>query len=310
MNNLIAPIGAAVLIIGTIFLVGMPSMRRMAPWMGSQLGATNDADLIAARAAWLRMGLLSGGVLLVLAVALFVSDLDPYLAPVGYAVAIIAGTAASVGGGVKRRAELVSDGKEKIALTGLLRISIVMSAGIVLATVVASFELSAQAVDWSGMLSLDSVLWPFSIDTRQMIVIASVSVFVSALACTCQWVLLRRQSIAGASAQVDSMVRIFASRRIMLAALSGQLMLVGAMLPAIQIFTLHVIGYDYFVSPQADFVGSLLGLVVFAGGIIVCLYAVLFPLWIGSKKAFLSQELAQCDSGDFRDGGANSWNSK
>lgn len=320
MNSLIAPIGAAILIIGTFVLVGMPSARRLAPWMASQLGVKSDADLIAARAAWHRMGLLSGGVLLVLAVALLLSDLDPYLAPVGYVAATIAGSAASVGGGMKRRAELLSSGRETIVLTGLLRCILALSLGLVLAAIFASFELSAQAKHWSGMLSLDSALWPFNIDIRQMIVIASVSVFISALVCACQWVLLQRQSIAGASAQVDSRVRVFVSTRISLAALGGQLMLVGAMLPAIQIFTLHVIGYGYIVSPQADLVGSLLGLVVFAGGLIVSIYAALFPLWIRPKKIHQSVALdnvqmystvsAQPSSEDARDDGADKWNLK
>lgn len=312
MNQLIAPIGAAILIIGTIFLVGMPSSRRMAPWMGQHMGANSDTDLIAARAAWQRMGLLSGGVLVVLAVALFVSDLDPYLAPVGYAVAIIAGSAVSVGGGLRRRAELGSAGRGTITLTVPLRISLVLSVGIILAATFAALELSAQTEHWSGMLSLTSTLWPFGIDFRQMTVIASASLFISALVCACQWILLRRQSIAGASAAVDSMVRILASKRIALAALGGQLMLAGALLPAIQIFTLHVVGYDYIVSSSADFVGSLLGCVAFATGMIVCLYAVLYPLWVGPKTSPRARKLenSPVDSEDIRDGGVDAWNSK
>ncbi|MFJ2620475.1 hypothetical protein [Glutamicibacter sp. NPDC087344] len=296
MNNLIAPIGAVILIIGAILLVGMPAARRMAPWMGSYVGVRNDADLIATRAAWHRMGLFSGGVLLVLAVALFVSDLDLYLAPVGYAVAIIAGSAANVGGGVKRRAELVHTDRERITSTGLLRASLAMTVGIIIAANLASFKLSNEANHWSGLLSLRSALWPFSLDMRQILVIGLVSVFVSALACACQWVQTRRQSIAGVSARVDSMIRALTSKRIALAALGAQIMLVGSIFPGLQIFTLNVIGYDYTVNAQADVVGSLLGLAVFTAGMAVCLRAVLFPLWIRPRNIFRTTALGNTQS--------------
>jgi hypothetical protein len=280
LQNLIAPAAALLMVLCALPLIATPSVRRVASWMKRQAGPVDEPAIIATRAALQRIGFLSGAVLVVLAVALMISDLDFYLAMVGYALAVVVGAAARMGGSERRRAGLATVGDKSTVATGLFRIALGLGAFTVLVAVVAFFHLGSVTAAGRGMLTLPSDFWLAGIDIRQLAVIAAASALVSVLACACLLAVARRQSIAGATPEADRLVRAMCSRRIAYGALGGQAILFGALVPAVQVFTLDVSAFSYTVNEGVVTAGSAIGLAMIFAGIVSCAWAVLFPVWI------------------------------
>ncbi|WP_104176430.1 hypothetical protein [Cryobacterium sp. Y50] len=252
--------------------------------------SVSEPTVIATRAALQRIGFLSGATIVILAITLVISDLDFYLAMVGYsiaiaiaiAIAIVIGAAARLGGSERRRAGLLSGDESRSLAKGVFRLALGLSALTIILSIVALSVLNALAeiAGRGGLPTLTSDFWLAGIDSRHLIVIAVVSALVSALSLAGLVVVARRQSAAGAELEADRMIRALCSRRVAYGALGGQAVLLGALMPALQVFTLEVSRLAYSVNEIVVTVSSAVGLVIMVAGIVACASAVLFPVWI------------------------------
>jgi hypothetical protein len=291
LNNLIAPIAVLLIVLGAFPLVCTPSMGRVTSWLRPWVGTIDEPTVIATRAALQRMGFLGGTLLMVLAVALMISDLDYYLALVGYAVAVIVGATARMGGGARRRAGLMEDGGYRPSSMGVFCTALGLGTLTIIMSVAAFFHLDALTADGRGMPTLPADFWLADIDGRQLMVITSASALISVLSYAGLAVVARRQSIAGAAPEVDLLVRALCSRRIAYGALGGQAVLFGALIPAVQIFTLEVSEFSQSVNEGVVAVASVIGLAVIVAGIAASAWAVLSPVWIQPRHRTVAADI-------------------
>lgn len=282
MQTLFLIIAALLMVLAAVPLVVTPSTGRVASWLRGGLESVSESTVIATRAALQRIGFLSGATMVILAITLVISDLDFYLAMVGYSIAIVIGAAARLGGSERRRAGLLSGGERRSSAKGVFRLALGLSTLTIILSIVALSILNAltETAGRGSMLTLPSDLWLAGIDSRQLVVIAVVSALVSALSLAGLIVVARRQSAAGVAPEADRMIRALCSRRIAYGAVGGQTVLLGALMPALQVFTLDVSRLAPSVNEVVVTVSSAVGLVIMVAGIVACASAVLFPVWI------------------------------
>jgi hypothetical protein len=290
LNNLIAPIAVLLIVLGAFPLFCTPPMGRVASWLRHRVGTADEPTVIATRAALQRMGFLGGTLLMVLAVALMISDLDYYLALVGYAVAVIVGATARMGGGARRRAGLMAGGYSSSS-TGVFGTALILGTFTVTMSVAAFFYLDALTADGRGMPTLPADFWLADIDDRQLTVIACASAVITVLSYVGWALVARRQSIAGAAPEVDQLVRALCSRRIAYGALGGQAVLFGALMPAVQLFTLEVSAFSTSVDEGVVAAASAIGLAVIVAGIAASAWSVLSPVWIQPRHRTVAADI-------------------
>jgi hypothetical protein len=225
-------------------------------------------------------------VIVVLAIALVISDLDFYLSMVGYAVAVIVGAATRLGGSEQRRAGLTTASSSPgLGTRRVSRLSLGLAATTMVVSLVMLAVFTARAGNQATYLAVINPFGLPDISSRALTITASVSAFLALLALVGWGVVGRRQSAAGTSPEVDGMIRALCFRRIAFASLGGQAVLLGALLPAAQIATLEVARLSYSVNEALVAVTSILGLALIVIGIGACAYAALQPVWIQPKRS-------------------------
>lgn len=279
-------VAALAVLLAAVPLIATPPTTRVASWLRARDPAVPESAVIASRAALQHINVTSGAVIVVLAIAWVISDVDFYLSIVGYAVAVIVGTATRLGGSEQRRAGLTpANTSPGLWTRRVFRLSL----GLASTTLVLSLAMLAVFTDRAGNTATYLTLMnPFElpdISTRSLIITASVSALLTLLAVAGWAVVGRRQSAAGTSPEIDGMIRALCFRRIALASLGAQAVLLGALLPAVQITTLEVARLSsYSVNEDLAAVTSISGLALIVIGIAACAYAVLQPVWIQPKR--------------------------
>lgn len=294
MHSLVTLLALVALMLAAVPLVLTPPTSRVSAWLQAGGGTVTDSGLVATRSALQRISFLSLIVLLVAGVVVIVGDMPfLHLAAAGYALAAVVGSSVPVGGTERRRASLTppeSAGSARRAggvALGLGALTMVMTA--VLVTV-----LKARTPGVQGFLTLDesvvlrSAFGLADISSRQLmlIVIASLVLLVAVLASSAG--VNRRQSAAGVDSRIDQLLRVVSLRRIAYAGLGGQAILLGATIPALQVpaITLTPSGSSaYAVSPSLVALLSAVGWLIIAAGVVVCVVAVLTPIWTRPKPS-------------------------
>ncbi|MBC7762646.1 MAG: hypothetical protein H7201_12810 [Candidatus Saccharibacteria bacterium] len=273
-------------LLAAVPLIATPPTRRVASWLRTREPAVPGSAVIASRAALQRINVTSAAVIVVLATAWTISDLNVFLSRVGYAVAVIVGSATRLGGSEQRRAGLTLAISSPGPWTKrVLRLSLGLAGITVVLALVMLAVLMARAGNQATFLTLINPFGLPDINSRALIITASVSASLTLLAVAGRVVVGRRQSAAGTSPVVDGMIRALCFRRIALASLGGQAVLLGALLPAVQIATLEMARLSYTVNEPLGAVLSVLGLALIVIGIGACAYAVLQPVWIQPNRS-------------------------
>lgn len=287
MQPIIVIAAGLLVILAALPLVLAPHTRRVGSWLDGQLVSVNESTVIAVRAAMQRIGFLSGATVVIAALVLIIGDFDPHLAMVGYAIAIVVGAVAPLGGSARRHAGLITEDQDRRPHSFLFRAVVGLSALTGVLSVTLMIMLKSQTPDVRGV-TLDSAFLFVDVNSRQLTAVAVVSLILSALSLAALVIVARRQSVAGATSEADRMVRAFCAHRIAYGALGGQTILLATIMPALQIFTLGVPGAE---KTYSDTVSGLLitalsasGLVIMAAGIVSCALAVLLPIWIRTRK--------------------------
>lgn len=279
-------LAALAVLLAAVPLIATPPTTQVASWLRARQPAAPESAVIASRAALQHINSTSSAVIVVLAIAFVISDLDFYLSMVGYAVAVIVGAATRLGGSEQRRAGLTT--ASSTPELGTKRVSR-LSLGLAVTTMVLSLVMlavfTARAGNQATYLALTNPFGLPDISTRALIITASVSAFLVLLAVVSWGMVGRRQSAAGTSPEVDGMIRALCFRRIAFASIGGQAVLLGAVLPAAQIATLDVARRSSSVNETLVTITSVLGLALIVIGIGACAYAVLQPVWIQAKRS-------------------------
>lgn len=268
------------MLLAAVPLASGPPTSRMVAWLTAGGHEVADPTLVAARAAGQRIGAVSGVVAGVLAVVLFVADVDFYLAPVGYALAAVVGAAAPLGGGPRRRAELTTTrGPGPARLVGL-------GVGLAAVTSASALALGVQLARASGDrhgVVLTSLFGMPSVDLRHLAIVGSASTGVLVVSLLALVNVGRRQTAAGAAPATDVMIRQWCAHRVQWGLVGAQLMLLGALAPAVQVVSLRNAGDALVGDPGLATVGSAVGVVLLAAGVIAAAVAVLVPVWVGPR---------------------------
>jgi len=268
------------MLLAAVPLASAPPTSRMVAWLTAGGHEVAEPTLVAARAAGQRIGAVSGVVAGVLAVVLFVADVDFYLAPVGYAVAAVVGAAAPLGGGPRRRAELTTTrGPGPARLVGL-------GVGLAAVTSASALALGVQLARASGDrrgVVLTSLFGMPSVDLRHLAIVGSASTGVLVVSLLALVNVGRRQTAAGAAPATDVMIRQWCAHRVQWGFVGAQLMLLGALAPAVQVVSLRNAGDDLVGDPGLATAGSAVGVALLAAGVIAAAVAVLVPVWVGPR---------------------------
>lgn len=236
-----------VLVLAAVPLASAPPTSRMVAWLTAGGQEVSEPTLVAVRAAGQRIGAVSGVVAAVLAVVLFVADVDFYLALVGYALAAVVGAAAPLGGGPRRRAELTTARRSGPArLVGLGVGLAAVTSGSALALGV---QLARASGDRYGVVLTSSFGMP-SVDLRHLVIVGSVSGGVLVVSLLALVFVGRRQTAAGAAPATDVMIRRWCAHRVQWGLVGAQLMLIGALAPAVQVLSLRSEGSYGLVGDQ------------------------------------------------------------
>lgn len=279
-------LAALAVLLAAVPLIATPPTRRVASWLRARQPAAPESAVIASRAALQHINSTSSVVIVVLAIAWVISDLDFYLSMVGYAVAVIVGAATLLGGSEQRRAGLTPANNSPDRWTKLVsRVSLGLAVTTLVLSLVMLAVFTARAGNQAAYLALTTPLGLPDISARALIITASVSAFLVLLAVLGWGLVGRRQSAAGTSPEVDGMIRALCFRRIAFASIGGQGVLLGAILPAAQIATLEVGRLSYSVNETLVTITSVVGLALIVLGIGASAYAVLQPVWIQPQRS-------------------------
>ena len=270
-----------VMVLAAVPLASAPPTSRMVAWLTAGGQEVSEPTLVAVRAAGQRIGAVSGVVAAVLAVVMFVADVDIYLALVGYALAAVVGAAAPLGGGPRRRAELTTTRRPGPArLVGLgVGLAAVTSAS----ALALGVHLARASGDRYGVV-LTSSLWMPSVDLRHLVIVGSASAGVLVVSLLALVIVGRRQTAAGAAPATDVMIRRWCAHRVQWGLVGAQLMLLGALAPAVQVVSLRSEGSYGLVGDHAlAAAGSAVGVALLAAGVVAAAVAVLVPVWVGPR---------------------------
>lgn len=278
--GLLVNVVMVVMLLAAVPLVSAPPTSRMVAWMTAGGQEASEPTLVAVRAAGQRIGALSGVVAAVLAVVLLVADVDFYLALVGYALAAIVGAAAPLGGGPRRRAELTTTrGPGPACLVGLgVGLAAVTSASALALRV----HLARASGDRYGVV-LTSSFWMPSVDLRHLVIVGSVSAGVLVVSLLALVFVGRRQTAAGAAPATDVMIRRWCAHRVQWGLVGAQLMLLGALAPAVQVLSVRFEGYVVVGDRALAAAGSAVGVALLAAGVVAAAVAVLVPVWVAPR---------------------------
>jgi len=280
-------LAASAVVLAAVPLIATPPTRRVASWLRARQPAVPESAVIASRSALQHINFASSAVIVVLAIAFVLSGLNFYLSVVGYAVAVIVGAATRLGGSEQRRAGLTAESSSPGLWTErVFRLSLGIAATTLIVSLTMLAMFTARAGSQSTYLTLINPFGLPEISSRALIITASVSASLILLGLVSWAVVGRRQSAAGTSPEVDGMIRALCFRRIAYASLGGQAVLLGALLPAVQIATLEVARLSsYSVDEALVAVMSILGLALIVIGIGACAYAVLQPVWVQPNRS-------------------------
>lgn len=270
-----------VIVLAAVPLASAPPTSRMVAWLTAGGQEVSEPTLVAVRAAGQRIGAVSGVVAAVLAVVLFVADVDFYLALVGYALAAVVGAAAPLGGGPRRRAELTAPrGPGPARLVGL---GVGLAALASASALALGVQLARASGDRYGVV-LTSSFWMPSVDLRHLVIVGSASAGVLVVSLLALVFVGRRQTAAGAAPATDVMIRRWCAHRVQWGLVGAQLMLLGALAPALQVVSLRSEGSYGLVGDQGlAAAGSAVGVALLAAGVVVAAVAVLVPVWVGPR---------------------------
>ncbi|MDH6237126.1 hypothetical protein [Cryobacterium sp. CG_9.6] len=291
-------LAAVTVLLAAVPLIVRPPMGRVASWLRARQPAAPESAVIAARAALQHINSASSAVIVLFAIAFVISDLDFYLSMVGYAVAVIVGAATRLGGSEQRRAGLTpASSTPGLGTKRVLRLSLGLAAITTVLSLVMLAVFTARAGNTATYLNLMNPFGLPDITTRALIITASVSAFLVLLAVVGWGMIGRRQSAAGTSPEVDGMIRALCFRRIAFASIGGQAVLLGAILPAVQIATLEVARRSSAVNENLVTITSVVGLALIVIGIAACAYAVLQPVWLQPKRSTRYRRTEHSDAG-------------
>jgi len=270
-----------VMVLAAVPLASAPPTSRMVAWLTAGGQAVSEPTLVAVRAAGQRIGAVSGVVAAVLAVVLFVADVDIYLALVGYALAAVVGAAAPLGGGPRRRAELTttrSPGPARLAGLGVGLAAVTSASALALGV-----QLARASGDRYGVMLTSSFGMP-SVNLRHLVIVGSASAGVLVVSLLALVIVERRQTAAGATPATDVMIRRWCAHRVHWGLVGAQLMLLGALAPAVQVVSLRSeVSYGLVGDQGLAAAGSAVGVALLAAGVVAAAVAVLVPVWVGPR---------------------------
>ncbi len=270
-----------VMVLAAVPLASAPPTFRMVAWLTAGGQEVSEPTLVAVRATGQRIGAVSGVVATVLAVVLFVADVDIYLALVGYALAAVVGAAAPLGGGPRRRAELTttrSPGPARLAGLGVGLAAVTSASALALGV-----QLARASGDRYGVMLTSSFGMP-SVDLRHLVIVGSASAGVLVVSLLALVIVGRRQTAAGATPATDVMIRRWCAHRVHWGLVGAQLMLLGALAPAVQVVSLRSeVSYGLVGDQGLAAAGSAVGVALLAAGVVAAAVAVLVPVWVGPR---------------------------
>lgn len=268
------------MLLAAVPLVVGPPLGRVASWLRRQSVGDDEATVTATQAALQRIGLVSGAATVVLAVVALVAHFQFYTSFAGYALAVVAGTCVPLGGSV-RRADLSATGKLRSPAVLQLGAAVVLSIFTVVLALVSSLLLASKTDPYS-VRTLPATFWMPDISLRQLAIAAGASALITVFCILGVRMAKRRQSIAGAAVGADIAVRNLCLRRLGLGTVGGQLILLAAVLPSLQVFTLDASSGA--VNQLVVMLSSAAGAVLMTGGVITAALAVLLPVWLQPRS--------------------------